>query len=256
MTIGHYGKHPAFGDFISAGLSDATRSMLEIWLNKVLPQIRADWAEAWEATYDSAPSIRFWIGERLTGAGAFCGSFFANRDKVGRRFPLMIGVEGSDCPPPVIDPDQRIYEAIEAHVSGFTRQADMGAAGLNAGMGAQIAPLVGPQIEALPGSFWATRPGIDVAQLWTDVAAADHARAATGRSYFWATGPANGMSALLVGSAMPDAGALGWLMSAATLPQVDEEEAAGSEDVPTPDATRTISSTSENAGDISATGSE
>jgi type VI secretion system protein ImpM len=212
-TIGLYGKHPAFGDFIAAGLSDEIREMAESWLNRVMPQLRAGWGDAWEARYDAAPALRFWFGSLLTGAGSFCGVLAPSRDKVGRRFPLLAGVAGSDLLPPVLDGGQGFYDTVQGYIAGFERAP--GTAG--AEMAAGLAEALGedpPPAAALPDSgFWATRPGNDVARLWADVAATDHLRAAQRRSYVWFAGEDSGASALYAAETLPAAEALAWLLA-------------------------------------------
>jgi len=51
-----YGKHPAFGDFIGAGLPQAVQDRLDGWLGAMLADLRVGWAAAWEASFDAAPA--------------------------------------------------------------------------------------------------------------------------------------------------------------------------------------------------------
>ena len=107
--IGIFGKHPAFGDFLGAGLSGGLRELLEAWLNRMLPELRALWAGAWEQNWDSAPVLRFWIGAGLSGGVGLRGVMIPSRDRTGRRFPLVVAQAGG--PPPVLDAAQDFYRA-------------------------------------------------------------------------------------------------------------------------------------------------
>jgi type VI secretion system protein ImpM len=84
-----FGKLPAHGDFVARGLSPERRARLDAWLSAEMDRARADHGEAFEARYDAAPPWRYAGG----GAGAvICPSV----DSVGRRFPLVAGVEAGD----------------------------------------------------------------------------------------------------------------------------------------------------------------
>lgn len=212
LSAGFYGKHPAFGDFVTAGLSQALSDHLEYWLNTMLPDLRDGVAGAWEAHYDAAPIMRIWIGPALTPEGrGFCGMMAAARDKVGRRFPLLAGVEGATLAPPPVDTDQSYYDAIDDFLNGFVR-GDHDARV----MAAQFADAVLPQLtsaEPLPVTdFWAARPDGDVARLWSDVAEADAVRARASRSYLWRAAPDG--SALYVTDGLPGAAVFAWMMGA------------------------------------------
>ncbi|WP_342077305.1 type VI secretion system-associated protein TagF [Yoonia sp. SS1-5] len=216
VHIGFYGKHPGYGDFVSAGLSKGLADRLEYWLNLILPDLRDGVADAWEAHYDAAPDMRIWIGPALTPDGTgFCGTMTANRDKVGRRFPLLSGMEGADIAPPSVDPDQSHYEAIEAFWKDYHRDGEDAK-----GMAALLAQAMDAGLNAatpLPATdFWAARPDGDVKRLWQDVATADQARAQASRTYLWRAGPDG--SALYVTDGLPGAAVFAWMMGAEYTP--------------------------------------
>ncbi len=222
IAAGFYGKHPAFGDFITAGLSQSLSDCIERWLNQMLPALRDGVADAWEAHYDNAPVMRIWIGPALTPEGrGFCGMMAAARDKVGRRFPLLAGVEGAAIAPPPTDPDQQFYDTIGGFLNGYARGDDDARA-----MAGRFADAMLPGLSAadpLPATdFWASRPDDNVIRLWSDVASADAARAQATRTYLWRSD--QGGSALYVTNGLPGAAAFAWMMGAAfTTP---ENEAA------------------------------
>ena len=219
VTVGLYGKHPAFGDFVTAGLSETAQSTLEKWLNKVMPAVRDGWGENWGPLFDASPLIRFWFGAALTGEhGPLWGVMAPSRDKVGRRFPLIAAVSGAAQPAPVQGGDQTAYDAIIAAVRNYERTAGTGAGDYATHLRSAIAQLIPPPADPMEPAFWAARADGDLDRLWHDVAAVDHARATAGRSYLWCDGPGGG--AVHVTRSLPEANVLAWLMSDAVRGQV------------------------------------
>jgi type VI secretion system protein ImpM len=175
-----YGKHPAFGDFVTAGLPGVAQDRLEAWLNGSLSALRVAWGEAWQDGFDDSPTIAFWIGARLTGDGALRGAMHPSQDKVGRRFPLIAGWAGPGPLPPSLDPSDHYAADVAALLADLAPDPAHGAQGI-----IDLLPdVAGEDVDADP-AFWASRDDGDVAQLWADVAMADHLRAAHGRSYWW-----------------------------------------------------------------------
>ena len=201
-----YGKHPAFGDFIGAGLPQATQERLESWLNAMLADLRVGWAAAWEASFDAAPALFFWIGGRVAGDAALCGVMVPSQDKVGRRFPLLAGAMGDGHLPPVLDTGVTLPAEMLAQLDRLKPDVPAGAAGLLAKLTA-----VNPEDQPTEPAFWASRPDPDASQLWADVAVTDHLRAAATRSYWWLGNGAD--AALYATEGWPDAAAIAWLMA-------------------------------------------
>ncbi|MFQ1701440.1 type VI secretion system-associated protein TagF [Loktanella agnita] len=220
LFAGFYGKHPHFGDFVTAGLSSAASAHLERWLNLILPELRDGVADTWEAHYDAAPVMRIWIGPALIPEGrGFCGTLSAARDKVGRRFPLLAGVEGAAIDPPAVDPSQDFYDQIDAFLTDYVR-GDEDARGLAQTFASAILPVVTPADPLMATDFWAARQDGDAARLWSDVAEADRMRSAAHRTYIWRTAPHG--SALYVTDGLPGAAVLAWLMGAPFTPPGQE----------------------------------
>lgn len=212
VHAGFYGKHPAFGDFVTAGLSTTLSGHLERWLNVMLPELREGVTENWEGHYDAAPVMRIWIGPALTPEGrGFCGTMTAARDKVGRRFPLVAGVEGVDMLPPSMEADQTLYESVDDFLRSYTR-GEEDARGLAASFGAHILPDLEACEPLAATDFWAARQDGDAVRLWSDVAEADQIRAVAHRTYLWRTDPQG--SALYVTDGLPGAAVFAWLMGA------------------------------------------
>ena len=212
VLAGFYGKHPGFGDFVTAGLSASMNGRLEYWLNTVLPDLRAGVGVAWESQYDAAPQMRIWIGPLLCPEGrGFCGVMTAARDKVGRRFPLLAGVEGAAIAPPSADPEQGIYDRIAGFLAEYTRAGE-DARGLAEMFGDAVLPGLAPADPLDAPDFWAARHDGDVLRLWQDVAQADHVRALAGRSYLWHANAT--ATALYVTQGLPGAAVFAWMMGA------------------------------------------
>ncbi len=200
-----YGKHPAFGDFITAGLSGVAHDRLEAWLNASLSTLRGAWGDEWAGGFDASPMLAFWIGARVAGEAAVRGVMCPSQDKVGRRFPLLIGMEGPGPLPPAIEPTNTYCADMAVLLADLAPDPALGAQGV-----IDLLPEVeGEDIDANP-AFWASRDDGDMAQLWADVAMADHLRAAHGRSYWWVV---DDPTALYSTEGLPPAEALAWLMT-------------------------------------------
>ena len=223
--IGIYGKHPQFGDFVTAGLPQPAQDLVERWLHKVLPALRDKWGDHWQAFFDAAPVINFWFGPALTGgAGSLCGMMGPSRDKVGRRFPLMGAVAGSGQLPPPVNGDQTFYAAMLGAVGQYVRREGQGAVDYHHAVSQVIAGLVVPPEDNPDPGFWAVRKDGDMVQLWADVSAADHARSAVRRSYLWCAGA--GGAAVHVSEGLPGAEEMAWLMTSAIAAPMPEREDA------------------------------
>jgi type VI secretion system ImpM family protein len=189
MGLGIYGKHPAKGDFLETGLPPALLQVLERWLDTVLAECRAtlggDWERVWDQAGPGRPVLRFWLGEDIWGQ-AICGVMAPSRDRVGRRFPLVMLYTDPDPaavpPPPVVSTDQGWYDRAEAHLRARLEAPALDAVarlldGVSLPDGLEEAPMPGT------ADFWAA--GGDATALLADIVLTDHRRAAAGRSYWW-----------------------------------------------------------------------
>lgn len=224
LAAGFFGKHPAFGDFISDGVPEALRVEMEGWLTPTLAQLSEDLGEVWADIYDSARPLRFWIGPSvLEHAGTVRGVICSSRDAVGRRFPMVLLYDETNPAPPPIAPDQDLYEALETAVAA--------AMDCDAESAAELMDLDGldqggaEEADAL----WAVNPEAPIPDLLHAIGAADYARAAAGRSYWWSAADDRRSGAVWSCSGLPGASALGWLM-AGLAPAVETvPDAAGAE---------------------------
>ena len=107
--------------------------------------------------------------------------------------------------PPAVDPTDTYCADIAALLVGLTPDPAKGAQGI-----ADTLPEAeGEDVDA-DAAFWAARDDGDQAQLWADVAFADHLRAAHGRSYWWVVSEP---TALYATEGLPPPEALAWLMT-------------------------------------------
>ncbi|PJI84228.1 type VI secretion system ImpM family protein [Yoonia maricola] len=213
MNLVIYGKHPAFGDFLAHGLEHQILHRFDVWLEGVLPVLRKDLAENWEAAWAAAPPLYFWLGPDVLGAPLF-GLFMPSHDKVGRRFPLIFGLTGVVTSPPVHQGyDDTAYRALEAHVAAFTVPKDgtRGAQTLTAGF--EI-----PQVQGVPfeagqdGTIWGHREDGDLGKLFQDALTQDADKAQLHRSHWWHAALPNRSAGWLATNGLPDLAALSWLL--------------------------------------------
>jgi type VI secretion system protein ImpM len=212
LTVGILGKHPAFGDFLRHGVSDEVAGRITGWIDPTLHALRDQQGDRWEAFWDTARGVRFWIGRAVAGR-TLAGVLRPSRDRVGRRYPLVLMAEGVDLPAPVEAPDQAFHAALEAHLDAM--RPGEGARSLLAGLDPAALPAAAepPEALALGPILWAHHPGGDLAALLEAAAPVDRARAQTARSYWWAPGD-RGRAAVWLGQpGLPAPASLGWLLA-------------------------------------------
>ena len=91
---GFFGKLPARGDFVRAGLPRSFIDPWDAWLQQVLPASRRILGEAWEPAWLEAPVWRFALPPNLCGPEPVVGLWLPSVDRAGRYFPLMLGCAG------------------------------------------------------------------------------------------------------------------------------------------------------------------
>ncbi len=99
MTVaaGFYGKLPARGDFVRAGLPRDFVEAWDRWWQSMIPASRQSLGEAWVPAWLEAPIWRFTLPAGLCGAGSVLGVWMPSVDRAGRYFPLTIAaVAGPD----------------------------------------------------------------------------------------------------------------------------------------------------------------
>ncbi len=204
-AAGLYGKHPGFGDFISAGLGEGWRGFAD-WAEAALGGWREGAGPDWQAQFDAAPPLCFWIGPALAGQ-ALRGAWIPSRDRTGRRFPLVVAQAGGA--PPVLDSADAFYVAA---LEALTRLAALpGFEPREAVTTLELLP-AGDMPPTWP-TFWAVNPQLAPLELLQRLAATDHAHAAAARSYWWFSGPDGTHAGVLACQGWPGPTELGWLIA-------------------------------------------
>ena len=88
VVVGFYGKLPARGDFVRAGLPRDFTDRWDDWLQSVIAGSRALMGEAWLPAFLEAPVWRFALPPGMCGERAALGLMLPSVDKAGRYFPL------------------------------------------------------------------------------------------------------------------------------------------------------------------------
>jgi type VI secretion system protein ImpM len=86
--IGFYGKLPARGDFVRAGLPREFTDLWDDWLQSVIAGSQSTMGDSWLSAYLEAPIWRFTLPPGMCGSLAALGLLMPSVDKAGRYFPL------------------------------------------------------------------------------------------------------------------------------------------------------------------------
>ena len=90
-----FGKLPVHGDFVARGRHGAARDALDHWLSAEMQRARTTWADEFDARFDASP---VWHFVESDADGQWQGGILcASADRVGRRFPLLLGTSASDA---------------------------------------------------------------------------------------------------------------------------------------------------------------
>jgi type VI secretion system protein ImpM len=90
LTQGFFGKIPARGDFVRAGLPRAFIEPWDRWLELVLAGSRESLGDAWRAAWLEAAVWRFALASGIAGPTAAYGVLLPSVDAHGRYFPLTV----------------------------------------------------------------------------------------------------------------------------------------------------------------------
>jgi type VI secretion system protein ImpM len=228
MGIIVYGKHPAFGDFLSYGLEQGPLTRLEAWVQPTLQQVRSDVGEHWGEAWDAAPPLRVWIGPDVLGV-PLAAVWVPSWDKVGRRYPLIVGVAGHDTAPPIApDHDEMFYEAMEAELRALEHEA-LGRGGVRTLIEGIAVPPINGRVPQTPlsGMLWGQRADGDLRRLMQDAHDADATRAQYGRSHWWYPARRSRDAGWLAVNGLPGADALRWLLAEDAAPPDETDENHG-----------------------------
>ncbi len=202
---GIWGKLRGHGDFLALGLDEAARAAVVPWLDAGLAALREEWGEAWGPRFDGMGMLGFWIGPLAGGGAPLAGVMAPSRDKVGRRYPLLILGRGEVAPPMLVP--GRFHAAAGAALAALLEAGRAEAGAWPQALG-EAAPATPPEDPSL---VWARNPGCSGGELLAEILRYDHAAACAGRVQFW-TLAAPGV--VLTCDGLPTARALGWLIEA------------------------------------------
>jgi type VI secretion system protein ImpM len=87
---GFFGKIPARGDFVRAGLPTGFVAAWDDWLQHMLSGSRKALGEDWQPAWMEAPIWRFLLQPGVCGPDAALGVFMPSVDRAGRLFPLTL----------------------------------------------------------------------------------------------------------------------------------------------------------------------
>lgn len=215
-----FGKHPAFGDFVAAGdLPGESTGRVMDWLAQTLGAWRDGAGPNWQAGFDRAPALRFWIGAALGNGLALRGAMIPLQDRSGRRFPLVIA-QATTGLAPVVDSDQGFYDLAEAELRALAARDGFDPREAATALAARL-PAIADQQGAQGASFWALNPNRNPQDLLAELQATDIAHAQAGRSYWWfaAREDAGMPGGVLVCAGWPGPAEMGWLLAGGHLPQ-------------------------------------
>lgn len=88
--IGFFGKVPSHGDFISEGLDREFITRLDEWLRAGMHACADQYGARWSSVFSNAPPTRFISEIGVWGDAAYVGVLLPSRDRVGRRYPLVV----------------------------------------------------------------------------------------------------------------------------------------------------------------------
>ncbi|MCW3473911.1 type VI secretion system-associated protein TagF [Limobrevibacterium gyesilva] len=89
---GFYGKLPARGDFVRAGLPRSFTDPWDDWLQAAIAASRAALGEDWLPSWMEAPIWRFALPGGSCGDLAVLGLWMPSIDRAGRHFPLTLAL--------------------------------------------------------------------------------------------------------------------------------------------------------------------
>ncbi|MBU6419100.1 MAG: type VI secretion system-associated protein TagF [Proteobacteria bacterium] len=93
---GFFGKLPARGDFLRAGLPEDLVAPLDLWCRECLAESRAAMGEGWEQAWMTAPIWHFLLPPGACGNRAMLGVWLPSMDKAGRHYPFILCAVADD----------------------------------------------------------------------------------------------------------------------------------------------------------------
>lgn len=87
---GFFGKIPARGDFVRAGLPTSFVASWDAWVQQVIARSRALMGQDWLPAWLEAPVWRFALDAKVCGTDPVLGIWMPSVDRAGRHFPLTL----------------------------------------------------------------------------------------------------------------------------------------------------------------------
>ena len=100
VAVGFFGKIPARGDFVRAGLPRSFTDPWDAWLQQVIAGSREVLGPRWRPAWMEAPVWHFSLPAGQCGRDPVLGLWMPSVDAAGRHFPLTLAVVGA---PPVAE---------------------------------------------------------------------------------------------------------------------------------------------------------
>jgi type VI secretion system ImpM family protein len=89
-----FGKLPAHGDFIARGIAQSIQDVWDGWASAEIASARETLADKFESAHDLTPPFRFICGPGPLGEAWRVGAVAPSIDSAGRRFVVMMGLDG------------------------------------------------------------------------------------------------------------------------------------------------------------------
>ncbi len=91
-TIGFFGKLPGAGDFVVRGFDRPLVTALTQWTDKLVGHLKLGAGDDWTTVFDRLHPVAWVADQGLCGSAPFAGLMRPSLDRVGRRYPLIVGV--------------------------------------------------------------------------------------------------------------------------------------------------------------------
>lgn len=241
VSVGLFGKLPAFGDFLQRELPGEFVNALDGWLQRVIVGSRQQLGDDWLPAYLSGPIWRFALSEDIAGATPWCGILMPSVDRVGRYFPLCIAgqwLRGSSTFHLAVGADAWLDQleaiALEALDASYL---EMDA--LMARVRALPAPGAAPRRVVETSGWQAAACWPDLQSTWIDRLESQATAELTPVSLWWTAGSEGAPAQWKAVRAWPDAAGFAQMLGVATAQdQANVQDQANAQGAIAPDQAR------------------
>lgn len=162
VARGFFGKIPARGDFVRYGLPARFVTAWDEWASAAVTAAQARMEGGFHDAWLQAPAWRFVLSPGICGPDAAIGVWLPGIDRIGRLFPLVFAVLGSDAG--ALSEAEGEWLAVAEHAGRDALAVDEGPESLLARVSAPLPPgaLAAPQVEG--AGIWWTEGGPRVAR--------------------------------------------------------------------------------------------